>query len=812
HCPYITLGKALMHRRRFLRSLAASTLGAEACSALSLVPTLGGTGLSESDAVLASPPAFGDTVKVDVEGHTLLSQFEFAGVKWKAYEDLRTRDGVFTLISANGAVRVLSKNVEAVFSDVEPPYLGLSLDDIGVSGPDLLADKLLEGGDDPNPERVKSAVPPLESKITTRQGWGERLPWNTFVGTKECFDTMPVTPRGSTRTYHPEQHFPELSAKGVAERRFEGLIGGWMPAVRKVFPTGEASYVEVDVFGDVEAKDKFIVQTWHRTARVESGKITSVFYGYSYPAFPPSRVEPPAEDFFRALLIFANYWDKQLNDLSAMSLADGSWVDLSKHAFAKELMVRPGGVYPKYGAVDRDYYGPEYDGFQDIFTSAVYTNLEWGRFAAARAIIDNYFTDFVDETGNVNMRGPETAQYGLELLLLAKYFDYTKDSELLLKHRAKIEATAAILERLHDESLKLPPSEAGYGLIHGWSESDSALHPKPMTWWLPYYGNSAFAARGWKELSRVWMDLDRSNPSQGFAARASEWAKRSDRLRDTLIATMRKNVRAEMKPPYIGPYAGSPGLFRETFKKGEIPVQLWAHRPYSELLQADMLPDDLANVVVDCMRGYGATTLGVVANVGPAEPKSRAILGFISYGYAQMLLRLDRVEEYLLFLYSHRYHDHNRGSWTAGEVSGLEGDASLFCIPAQQTIPLMVRWMLVFEDSDDETLYLGKGLPREWVASGKKVAIDGAATRWGRVDFSLQTDRSAKKISATVKLRDERRAVPKELHVKLRLPKTNQLGAVSVNGKPGGIGGRHHDGVVITVGNERTFEILASYT
>ncbi len=149
-------------------------------------------------------------------------------------------------------------------------------------------------------------------------------------------------------------------------------------------------------------------------------------------------------------------------------------------------------------------------------------------------------------------------------------------------------------------------------------------------------------------------------------------------------------------------------------------MQLWAHRPYSELLQADMLPDDLANVVIDCMRGYGATTLGVVANIGPAEPKSRAILGFISYGYAQMLLRLDRVEEYLLFLYSHRYHDHNRVSWTAGEVSGLEGDASLFCIPAQQTIPLMVRWMLVLEDPDEEKLYLGKGLPREWVISGRK--------------------------------------------------------------------------------------------
>lgn len=113
------------------------------------------------------------------------------------------------------------------------------------------------------------------------------------------------------------------------------------------------------------------------------------------------------------------------------------------------------------------------------------------------------------------------------------------------------------------------------------------------------------------------------------------------------------------------------------------------------------------------MRAYGATTIGVVANVGPARPGARAILGFISYGYAQMLLRLDRIEEYLLFLYSHRYHDHTRGSWTAGEVSGITGGTALFCIPAQQTIPLLVRWMLVLEDSDEERLYFAKGVPRD---------------------------------------------------------------------------------------------------
>lgn len=100
-------------------------------------------------------------------------------------------------------------------------------------------------------------------------------------------------------------------------------------------------------------------------------------------------------------------------------------------------MVRPGGVYPKYGAVDRDYYGPEYDGFQDIFTSSFYANMEWGRFEMAHDVFDNYFSDFVDDKGLINMRGAETAQFGLTLSLIAKYFHYTQDRALLLKHREK---------------------------------------------------------------------------------------------------------------------------------------------------------------------------------------------------------------------------------------------------------------------------------------------------------------------------------------------------------------------------------------
>ena len=116
-----------------------------------------------------------------------------------------------------------------------------------------------------------------------------------------------------------------------------------------------------------------------------------VVYGHSYPAYPPGREDPKPEEFYRALLAFAEYWDEQLHDFAPASLPHNVWIDMSKHSFVKELMTRPGGIYPKYGAVDRDYAGSEYDGFQDIFTSAIYTNMEWGRLETARLFIDNYF-------------------------------------------------------------------------------------------------------------------------------------------------------------------------------------------------------------------------------------------------------------------------------------------------------------------------------------------------------------------------------------------------------------------------------------
>lgn len=781
-----------MDRRSFLQGMAAGAVALNSFSSAAAEASAHDSGAARHGVVPASD--------APTEGHTLLCSFTRRGEHWKVFEDLRTRDGAITFVSSAGKARVLPKTAEAVFAEAGPQYLGLDLKDIGMSARDLLADKLLAKGE-PVEEDVRRAAPPMNS-AHPREGRYDRPHWNTFVGTRECSDTMPVFPSGNTRTYHPVQYFGELTGER-ANQRHEGLVGGWMPAVRKILPGDNGSYYEIIVFGDVLAKDRFIVQTFHRTSHVENGRVTKVEYGYSYPAYDGGHAAPSPEEFYRGLLEFAEYWDRLMRDVVPITLPDPSWTNLVRYAFVKEQMVRPGGVYPKYGAVDRDYYGSEYDGFQDTFTMSFYSNMECGRLVEAHDVFDNYFTHFVDKNGMVNMRGPETGQFGLTLSLIARYYNYTGDKALIEKHRAKIEATAALLEHLHDASLKLPESDRGYGLIAGWCESDSCLMPNPSVWWKPYFSNSAFAVRGWREIAGTWRKLG----LDGSQTLAAAWTHRADQLRSQLVKSIDANTRRDKTPPYIGPLPGTTLTFMESIQQERPSEQGWAHRCYTELLAPGVIPSEQANTVIDCMRAYGATTLGVVANVERPNPHGRAILGFISYGYARELLRLGRIDEYILFLYAHRYHDYSRGSWTAGEVSGISGGGAIFCIPAQQTIPLLVRWMLVFEDPDENRLYFGRAVPREWTASGKPIAIEDAPTRWGRVSYRL-APRGKDELVAVITL-PEHGELPEKIEVSFRLPTGKTLLSLTANGHATSPAGKGKDTAVLKTRETRKFEVVA---
>ena len=297
-----------MDRRDFLQGIAASAAGLE---------VLSGRGIAATDATLIITADAGRKLvrdpAISLEGLTFVTEFRTESETWKVYEDLRTRDGALVFVSSTGPTRSLSRSAEASMPETTP-YLGFTLKDVGLSSADLLADRLLQNGD-PDPDVVSSAAPPMAS--------AEKNPrtWTTFVGTKEAYDVTPVYRSGNTRTYHPIQYSAQLREALKSGKVYDGLVGGWMPAVRKVIPIADQKYWEVIVFGEVGPnKNKYIVHSWHRTARIENGKIAELVYGHSYPAYPPIRKDPKPEEFYRALFAFADYWDQQLQDLFPASL------------------------------------------------------------------------------------------------------------------------------------------------------------------------------------------------------------------------------------------------------------------------------------------------------------------------------------------------------------------------------------------------------------------------------------------------------------------------------------------------------------
>ena len=144
------------------------------------------------------------------------------------------------------------------------------------------------------------------------------------------------------------------------------------------------------------------------------------------------------------------YWNRTLANEGAMDLTLPSHgIDVgsfAKHSITRMMITRRDMYHPRYGAPPL-YYASCCDGFQDVFVADFATYLEWGFFDTARGVLDNYFTYYVRRNATVLYRGPELAQYGRTLTLVAQYHRLTGDTALLVKHAAKIVDFSSLLIR-----------------------------------------------------------------------------------------------------------------------------------------------------------------------------------------------------------------------------------------------------------------------------------------------------------------------------------------------------------------------------
>ena len=109
-------------------------------------------------------------------------------------------------------------------------------------------------------------------------------------------------------------------------------------------------------------------------------------------------------------------------------------------------------------------------------------------------------------------------------------------------------------------------------------------------------------------------------------------------------------------------------------------------------------------------------------------------------------------------------------------------DGDHFKSSDESMVAYSLRSMFIHEDGDD--LYLGKAIPRSWLAPGSEVGIESAQTHFGQMSLEIAISPDAKKIVARID--PPKRVVPRRMILRLRHPHKARPSRVTIDGKPQG--------------------------
>ena len=718
-------------------------------------------------------------------GVTKLDDHETAAV----VEDFSDNGGICYVDQNGKVIDFFERHVESTKNDEENAYAGYLKQVVVSSNADLMGNRILEQKEDPNYEQIKKCLPPI--RIAYCQDEGYELP-HTFIGTPKTSDVIPLYYgiRYNISRIHHGYVSGDIEKAVDQHTVCEGLLGGWLPVVIMRYPYEKNKCWEFMAFAKTDVKSENIQPAWYRYVKLVDGKVEEIHYYDSYLPYPLEN-EPDGTAFYADLYRLRKYWEEELDGGMQLTISAEPWVpDFCMHSMARERIGRT-GMHPRYGSVIRNYGAPEHDGFQDILTSSVDCYLEWGKTRLAKAYLENYFDEFVRDSGQLEYRGPEMGQYGRMLTELAQYYAYTNDLELIAHYEKKIMAITDILLNRRAKAKELSKEDPAYGMLHGRHEADvSFVHPDFLKYDFerPYFSNSTEAWRGFRDSGAMWKAMGQEQGVSSWENRGDALLKEAEALQKDILTSLERSVRMDRSGAFLPSIAGS-RLFYYDYPYRSTPDSFDDNRVWCEMMHSGVVPKKYVQILMESGREYNGMKLGIFGN-------RNTVVAFICYGEAYGLIQHDMIREFLMFFYAHALHLHTRGSWTAFECVDIDRDRGLntgYCPPAQMTIPTITKWMLVFEDPMSDTLWLCKATPREWLADGEQIQVQNAPTRWGTVSMSLHSEIQSGRVYGELILPEK---CPNVV-LRLRVPENKKIVTLRINDQDVVISKMDEESVVI---------------
>ena len=707
-------------------------------------------------------------------------------------EDFHTRDGHILFVDKGGVELDLVKSAESGMQKPGQQFLGHSRDEVAASAQDLLGDAILAHPGDPEYGEISNILPKAGITPPAPNDIARFPNLEGFLATPDTSDKLYLTAGGNTPNFFPALLQPSI-ARSVQEGTYlQGLVGGYLPAVRYVYPEADGAWTELVAFAPfrmVNHNDQ-VQPVWYRLSHVENGGLKWSRYFDSYPAYLGPRQDYGVEDgqkFYEDFLEFRQQWNQILDAGMKISLPDKRVENMARFSLVGSMMTRAGN-FPRYGIPSEagiaGYGASEHNGFPDTFTDQTDTMLDWGLVELAGRYIDNYLAYFVREDGSILYYGPETGQYGRMLAIFAKYLNQGGDAQVLIRNKSKVEGIVHLLLRLRANAQAIPVSDPAYGMLSGKSEADSFVDSRFIQ---PFLSNSTEALRGFRDFGRAWRALGPQCGDPEIKALGERLEIEAALLRKDLDASLEKSVLAingEKILPLIAGAKVSPDV---ALARDETDPLADYSRVYMEMLHSGVMSFDQVKMIQEFLSNHHGLVLGLPSLFVKGRYTS---FGFLSSGYSYSLVQTDRIREALLNLYSEMASQYTRGTWITPEerdplTPGWErppGCCARYSVAAQVTAAEIVRWLLVFEDPAADTVWLGKGIPMKWFEDGNTVTVEDAPTQWGRVSFSVMSHLKSSSIESLVRVPEG--GIPVQIKLRLRTGPEFRIQSVTINGKP----------------------------
>jgi hypothetical protein len=339
------------------------------------------------------------------------------------------------------------------------------------------------------------------------------------------------------------------------------------------------------------------------------------------------------------------------------------------------------------------------------------------RWYAPYQAADGALPDCVDREGAEWL--PEFDAYGQLIFAVMEYYRFTGDRAFLAEMQPAVRKTVAYLEHLRSSRLtaeyRTADKIACYGLL-----PESMSHEGYMAHPVHAYWDDFWAVRGLADAA--WLESELGN---------AEEATRLAALHDSLSEDMRASLSATIARHGIDFVPGSVefGDFDPTATSNAIGLLDLLHL---------MPPAETHNSFDKYLAGFRERAGGTLEWNNYTAYEIRIIGALVRLGRRQEALELSA------FMLSDRrilpWNQWPEITWRDQRSPSFIGDLPHTWISAEYI--LSVCSMFAYEREADRSIVLAAGISPEWLKDGFEVAIDGLATYYGTIAYSLRIEGS----------------------------------------------------------------------